>query len=48
VLDAWAADKSAIQTYQSGSDGPDAADALMAEDDDRTWRPVELPAEQKP
>jgi len=46
VLDAWAAEKTDIPVYPSGSDGPQAADALLAEDGGRTWRPVELSAER--
>jgi glucose-6-phosphate 1-dehydrogenase len=46
VLDAWAAEKTDIAVYPSGSDGPQAADALLAEDGGRTWRPVELSAER--
>jgi glucose-6-phosphate 1-dehydrogenase len=41
VLDAWAAAKNDIPMYDSGSDGPEAADALLAGDDNRTWRPVD-------
>ncbi len=40
VLDAWAADKSEIPTYVSGSDGPLEADGLLARDGNRSWRPV--------
>jgi glucose-6-phosphate 1-dehydrogenase len=40
VLNMWAADKSEIPLYESGSDGPEAADALLARGGDRTWRPV--------
>jgi glucose-6-phosphate 1-dehydrogenase len=46
VLDAWAAEKTDIPVYSSGSDGPQAADALLAEDGGRTWRPVELSTER--
>jgi glucose-6-phosphate 1-dehydrogenase len=47
VLDAWAGDKAGLAFYESGSDGPDAADALIARDGNRAWRPVRSPAEQK-
>jgi glucose-6-phosphate 1-dehydrogenase len=47
VLDAWAADKSEIPGYVSGSDGPAAADQLLASGGDRTWRPVAPPSERK-
>lgn len=46
VLDAWAADKSGIPGYASGSDGPAAADRLLALGGDRTWRPVAPPSER--
>jgi glucose-6-phosphate 1-dehydrogenase len=48
VLDAWATDKADVPGYDSGSDGPKAADELLARDADRTWRPVNLPTKQKP
>jgi glucose-6-phosphate 1-dehydrogenase len=38
VLDAWAADKANFPNYASGSEGPTAADALLAGDDGRAWR----------
>jgi glucose-6-phosphate 1-dehydrogenase len=40
VLDAWAAEKAAFPNYDSGTDGPKAADALLAQDGSRAWRPV--------
>jgi glucose-6-phosphate 1-dehydrogenase len=40
VIDAWAAEKVAVPAYDSGSDGPKEADALLAGAGDRTWRPV--------
>jgi glucose-6-phosphate 1-dehydrogenase len=40
VLDAWAARKAGVPDYASGSDGPEAADELLARDADRAWRPV--------
>jgi glucose-6-phosphate 1-dehydrogenase len=48
VLDDWAAKPADIPSYASGSDGPTAADALLAEDGDRSWRPVDPSSEQKP
>ena len=47
VLDAWAAEKGDFPNYESGSDGPKSADALLARDGDRTWRPVTSSAERK-
>jgi glucose-6-phosphate 1-dehydrogenase len=40
VLDAWTAEKGDFPNYDSGSDGPKAADELLARDGDRSWRPV--------
>jgi glucose-6-phosphate 1-dehydrogenase len=40
VLDAWAAEKADFPDYDSGSDGPTAADELLAGDGGRAWRPV--------
>ena len=40
VLDAWAADPSAPDLYASGSDGPNAADALLDASPHRVWRPL--------
>jgi glucose-6-phosphate 1-dehydrogenase len=48
VLDAWAAQKAEVPGYDSGSDGPKAADALLARDGDRIWRPMSRPSEEKP
>jgi glucose-6-phosphate 1-dehydrogenase len=48
VLDAWAASTSDIPGYESGSDGPEAADELLARDGGRVWRPVGSPSERKP
>ena len=48
VLDAWAAEKADFPNYDSGSDGPKAADELLAREADRAWRPVVPAAEQKP
>jgi glucose-6-phosphate 1-dehydrogenase len=48
VLTAWAAERGEIAFYDSGSDGPNEADALLARDGDRAWRPIGRPAEPKP
>ncbi|MET1026333.1 MAG: glucose-6-phosphate dehydrogenase [Dongiaceae bacterium] len=48
VLDAWAAETSDIAFYESGSEGPDAADALLAADGNRAWRPVAPSPEVNP
>ncbi len=40
VLDAWAAQTAGFPNYDSGSDGPKAADDLLARDGKRAWRPV--------
>jgi glucose-6-phosphate 1-dehydrogenase len=45
VLDDWAADKASFPNYDSGSSGPEAADALLS--GDRTWRPVTPPPRSK-
>jgi glucose-6-phosphate 1-dehydrogenase len=47
VLDAWAAEKEDIAMYDSGSDGPAAANALIAGDGGRAWRPIDPPAGEK-
>ena len=47
VLDAWAAKKADFPDYDSGSDGPKAADELLARDGGRAWRPVIPASEQK-
>jgi glucose-6-phosphate 1-dehydrogenase len=47
VLDAWAAEKAAFPNYESGSDGPQAAGALLANDGSGTWRPLAPPPEKK-
>jgi len=47
VLDAWATEKAVFPNYDSGSYGPTTADALVARNGNRTWRPVELPTEKK-
>jgi glucose-6-phosphate 1-dehydrogenase len=48
VLSAWAAERADFPDYESGSDGPKAADELLARDGDRAWRPVGLASERKP
>ncbi|MEI9994452.1 MAG: glucose-6-phosphate dehydrogenase [Rhizomicrobium sp.] len=46
VLDAWAAKATDLEAYEAGSDGPAAADALLARDGSRrTWRPVRSPGD---
>jgi glucose-6-phosphate 1-dehydrogenase len=45
VLDDWAEKKADFPDYDSGSDGPKAADDLLARDGDRAWRPVSLASE---
>jgi len=47
VLDAWQASSAGLAEYESGSDGPKAADDLLARNGNRAWRPVAAPA-QKP
>jgi glucose-6-phosphate 1-dehydrogenase len=47
VLDSWAAEEAQFPNYDSGSYGPKAADVLVARSGNRTWRPVQLPAEKK-
>ncbi len=44
VLDIWAAEKAAFPNYESGSDGPKAADELLAADCGRAWRPLVPPS----
>jgi glucose-6-phosphate 1-dehydrogenase len=48
VLDAWAGEKTDFPDYDSGSDGPKAADELLARDSNRAWRPVGPSSEPKP
>jgi glucose-6-phosphate 1-dehydrogenase len=43
VLDAWGRHTPDIPTYRSGSDGPKAADELLAADGGRHWRPIGQP-----
>ena len=47
VLDAWTAEKADFPDYDSGSDGPNAADELLARDGGRVWRPVAQLSEHK-
>jgi glucose-6-phosphate 1-dehydrogenase len=47
VLDAWAAEKAAFPNYESGSDGPGAADALVAADCGGAWRPLVPPSQKR-
>ncbi|MBV8092841.1 MAG: glucose-6-phosphate dehydrogenase [Acetobacteraceae bacterium] len=47
VLDAWGSQIAAdFPNYESGSDGPAAADALIARDGGRSWRPVTPPRQE--
>jgi glucose-6-phosphate 1-dehydrogenase len=48
VLDAWAVEKAEFPNYDSGSDGPKAADELLARGGERSWRPVNPQSEQGP
>ncbi len=48
VLDAWAAEEADFPDYEFGGDGPRAADALIACDGERAWRPVAPATERKP
>jgi glucose-6-phosphate 1-dehydrogenase len=47
VLDSWAAEKADFPNYDAGSNGPKAADEMIARDGDRSWRPVDPTGEQK-
>jgi glucose-6-phosphate 1-dehydrogenase len=40
VLDAWLAERADFPDYDSGANGPGAADELLARDGQRAWRPV--------
>jgi glucose-6-phosphate 1-dehydrogenase len=40
VLDAWAAERATFPNYESGSDGPTAADDLLRADCGEAWRPL--------
>jgi glucose-6-phosphate 1-dehydrogenase len=46
VLDAWATKTSGIPNYDSGSDGPQAANELLSQDGGRAWRTVSRSPEQ--
>jgi glucose-6-phosphate 1-dehydrogenase len=48
VLDAWAASAADLCGYESGSDGPKAADDLLAGGGNRAWRPVASPSKRTP
>jgi len=43
VLDSWAAETADFPNYAAGTDGPKEADALIAADSDRAWRPIDPP-----
>jgi glucose-6-phosphate 1-dehydrogenase len=47
LLDAWTAEKADFPNYDSGSDGPNAADELLARDGRRVWRPMAQLSEHK-
>ena len=47
VLDSWASEKADFPNYASGSDGPGAAEELIARDGGRQWRPATLATESK-
>jgi glucose-6-phosphate 1-dehydrogenase len=44
VLEVWAAEKAAFPNYESGSDGPKAADELLAACYGGAWRPLVPPS----
>ena len=46
LLDAWTAEKAGVPNYDSGGDGPAAADELLARDGERIWRPVTTSLQQ--
>jgi len=48
VLDAWAEETGDVPTYPSGSNGPSAADDLLAGAEGRMWRPLGPLAEKSP
>ena len=48
VLDFWSKDKADFPNYQSGADGPEAADRLIGRDGERQWRKVGGDRRQKP
>jgi glucose-6-phosphate 1-dehydrogenase len=43
VLDAWGKHPPTFPNYDSGSEGPEAAEALIAESGGRTWRSLTQP-----
>jgi glucose-6-phosphate 1-dehydrogenase len=47
VLDAWARDKSEIEFYESGSDGPASANRLLDGEGKHCWRPIGKASERK-
>jgi len=47
VLEAWHAEKPAFPDYESGSDGPAAADALIGRAGGRRWRVIGLDRRRK-
>jgi glucose-6-phosphate 1-dehydrogenase len=47
VLDSWASENADFPNYVSGSDGPDAAEELIARDGGRQWRAVAPATEPK-
>ena len=47
VLADWVTSGVKIQDYVSGSDGPKAADELLARDGNRAWRPITQPLERR-
>ena len=47
LIDAWAQEKADFPDYDSGSDGPKAADKLLAADGNRAWRPIGPASESK-
>ncbi len=48
LLDDWAAKRADFPDYASGSEGPQAADALLAAAGKRVWRPIGQCSAQKP
>jgi glucose-6-phosphate 1-dehydrogenase len=46
VLDSWSKKKAEFADYASGSDGPEAADELLARDG-HVWRPIDPPSDHK-
>jgi glucose-6-phosphate 1-dehydrogenase len=48
VLDDWSANKADFPNYDSGSEGPKAADALLASAGNHVWRPIDASSAHKP